>query len=430
MTARGPSDVPAIPSEQMNILQGRLDDFPLPDILQVLQVSRKSGALFLRRDDGQQGIVAFREGNIVQTLCTECYQTLGDRLVERRIIRGTDLQVALDHLARFPGMRLGDALVHMGSLTRAQVEDEVKVQMTETIERLIGWIDAQFEFRVGLVSIGREVPEFAVDLILEKGVEPRYILLKASVEKDHRRRDGASRARPGCETPSRGGAGVGEDTAPARDVEDENGALQKVIARLEEGSRGSPATFADPDQLAAARSFLSLSEELYIAHGRGELVLLLLRSASELYEDGGLVLREGEGFRVLGQFGENFWWKAGVSGESKNAFAAGECPLFDTIAVDKRPYTGLASLTEGGGLAPAPHGCPAVVSLLAIPLTVLGSVSLILFCRIPAVGAPDARPLIALTRQAAITLENATLRKIARQFAEAARRPAGQASRG
>ncbi len=111
-------------------------------------------------------------------------------------------------------------------------------------------------------------------------------------------------------------------------------------------------------------------------------------------------------------------------------FAGGESPLFDTIAVDKRPYAGLASLTEHGGLAPAPHGRPGVISMLAIPLTVLGSVSLILFCRTPAVGAPDARPLIALTRQAAITLENATLRKIARQFAEAARRPAGQAPRG
>ena len=36
--------------------------------------------------------------------------------------------------------------------------------MTETIERLMSWNDTDFEFRIGLVSLGRGVPDFAVDL--------------------------------------------------------------------------------------------------------------------------------------------------------------------------------------------------------------------------------------------------------------------------
>jgi hypothetical protein len=52
---------------------------------------------------------------------------------------------------------------------------------------------------------------------------------------------------------------------------------------------------------------------------------------------------------------------------------------------------------------------------LAVPLLVLGDVSLILFCRTAVASAPDARALIALARQVSITLENAALREAAKR---------------
>ena len=55
--------------------------------------------------------------------------------------------------------------------------------------------------------------------------------------------------------------------------------------------------------------------------------------------------------------------------------------------------------------------------MLAIPLFVLGDVSLILFCRSALSGAPDARALIALARQVSVTLENAALRELAKRAA-------------
>ena len=168
------------------VFEGTLEYIPLADIIQTLQARAKTGVLFLRRDDGQSAVIAFRDGAVIQAVHCESYQTLGDRLVDGEVIDRIDLQEALTHMTRFPGMRVGDALVELGSITRVRIEDEVKAQMTETIEKLIGWTDTEFEFRVGSSSGARGL---AVDLVHEKGVSPLHLLLEASALQDRRNRE-------------------------------------------------------------------------------------------------------------------------------------------------------------------------------------------------------------------------------------------------
>jgi Domain of unknown function (DUF4388) len=169
-----------------SVFEGKLEYIPLADIIQMLQVGAKSGVLFLRRDDGQSAVVAFRDGAVIQAVHRESYQTLGDRLVNGGAINRIDLQEALTYMTRFPGMRVGDALIELGSITRVRIEDEVKAEMAETIEKLLGWTDTEFEFRIGTVSLARGL---AIDLVHEKGVSPQHLLLEASALQDKRNRE-------------------------------------------------------------------------------------------------------------------------------------------------------------------------------------------------------------------------------------------------
>lgn len=326
-------------------LEGRLGDFPLPDILQMVQVSGKSGGLFIRRSNGKKAVVAFRNGQIVQALSAESYQTLGNRLVESGAITPAGLQEALGYSARFPGMRVGDALVELGVVTRTQVEGEVKAQMTQTIQRLMGWSDAEFEFRPGLTSLGRGMPDFAVDLVLEKGVEARQILLEASIQQDKDDRD----------NPGAADGDEWSETSPplAADSSHEG---QAVIRWFDEGARLSRPDPGDPELALASKLYLGLSEELFYARGLEEVALLLLRYASELYASGGLVQKQEAGFRILGQFGEAFRWEDSHSQVAQAAFAPGDSPLFDVIVEEKTPYSGFAH--PGGGSPRRPGANP------------------------------------------------------------------------
>lgn len=396
---------------EKSVFHGRLEDIPLPDIIQILQITTKSGALVLHRGDEQIGAVVFRNGNVVQAINTEVYQTLGDRLVETGAITRPELHDTLRYMARYPGMRVGDALTAQGLVSRERVEEEVKNQIAETVERLMGWTDTEFEFRLGLISLGRGVPNHDVNLILEKGVEPRQLLLEASLIQDRRASDGNGETRP----PKQGDEE--REAAKRRRPEPDEEDAGRILQWFDEGSGLHPTEPEEAGKARAAGTYLSLSEELFVAQGRGEIGLLLLRYASELYADGGLVMRDKIGFRVMGQFGQAFWLDGRGPSEPKTHFAYGESPLFDLIAADKNPYESFVSLTPEGGLAPADKQTKDAVAALAVPLLVLGKVSLILFCRNPVISPPDTRPLIALARQVSVTLENNTLRVIAKAAA-------------
>jgi hypothetical protein len=390
--------------------EGRLEDVPLADIIQVLQVGAKTGGLLLRRPSGAGAQILFRGGSVIQATCTESYQSLGDRLVARGLVSKVDVKEGLHYLAQFPGMRLGDALVELGAVTRSTIEDEVKVQMAETIDRVTSWTDGEFEFRIGAASLPRGIPELALEPIHERGVEPRHLLLEASLLQD--KRSQGFQTLPGVPRKELSGSAAPE--TPLAEIEEE---AAKIVRWFDEGV--APPALDAEDSLGArtAASYLSISEELFVASGRGEIGLLLLRYAAELYSDGGLVLRTKEGFRVLGQFGEAFAWGEAKPAEPRTFFAPGESPLFDSIVSSRRPYVGFVGVSAAGSLAPAAPKTPGARVAVAIPLFVMGDVSLILFCRTALAGAPDARALIALARQVSVTLENAALREIARRGA-------------
>jgi hypothetical protein len=392
-----PAAMPETPPPDARALEGRLEDLPLCDILQVLQVSGKTGGLFLTHADGRSAVILFRNGRIVQVMGAENYQPLGERLEQRDVVTRKQLEDASAYMASFPGMRLGDAFVELAFLTRGRVEAEVKAMMAETVQSLVSWSEGQFEFRVGVLWPGPDVPPSSSDFMLEEGVEPQRIIVDLA------------------------GRRSGDDTAPlgrrAPKTQEEQAEeeVQALLVSLNDGKTPSEGEPGDPEAVRAARKFLSLSEELFSVQGRGEMGLVLLRYASELYSDGALVHCQPTGFKILGQFGSPMVWGVDAYEPGKNFFLKEECPVLEMVRTAQRPYAGLVRRTPEGALVPATKGAAGVVAALMIPMSVLGATALILVCRTAVAGAPDARALVALARQVALAFENLTLRDIAQR---------------
>lgn len=203
--------------------------------------------------------------------------------------------------------------------------------------------------------------------------------------------------------------------APKTQEEQAEEEVQALLLSLNEKQPPAGVDPAEPDAFRAARKFLSLSEELFSVQGRGEMGLLLLRYASELYSDGALVHCQAAGFKVLGQFGSPLVWGADAYTPGKTLFSKEEVPVLEMVRTSQRPYAGLVRRTPEGVLVPASKGTQGVVAALMIPMTVLGAVTLILVCRTAVAGAPDARALVALARQVALAFENLTLRDMAQR---------------
>ena len=337
-------------------------------------------------------MVFFRNGRIVQVTGTENYQPLGERLEQRRVITRAQLEEASTYMASFPGMRLGDALVELSCVTRGRVEAEVKAMMADSVQTLMSWGQGQFEFRVGVLWPGPGAPDAASDFVLEEGVEPQRIIV-----------DIAERKGPDDTAPLHRRA----PKSPEEQAEEEVQAL--LVSLNDKASSGSdPGEPGSVPRGAASSCRSRRSCSRCRGAGRWASSFCVTRASSTRTARSSTARAQGS--RSSASSDRRSSGGPAVYEPGKTLFAREEVPVLEMVRTAGRPYAGLVRRTPEGAIVPATKGSSGVVAALMIPMTVLGSVTLILVCRTAVAGAPDARALVALARQVALSFENLALR--------------------
>ncbi len=199
-------------------LVGNLEDLSLPDILQIVSLSKKSGILMLERE-GQQGKILIRQGKVIQTVSPRPGKTLGELLAARGLVRPDDLRAALE-AQRSGGNRelLGAILVREGLIDMTSLEKVVQEQIEDAIVFFLSWKEGTFNFELSDIQ-GRG--EFSVDpqaFILERGIDTQWLVLEGTrlMDERSRTREAHPAAEPAAE--ARGETSFAEldaETAPA-----------------------------------------------------------------------------------------------------------------------------------------------------------------------------------------------------------------------
>ena len=201
-------------------LVGNLEDLSLPDILQIVSLSKKSGILMLERE-GQQGKILIREGRVIQTVSPRPGRTLGELLTSRGLVGGADLRKALE-IQRAGNNRelLGSILIELGLMDEASLEKVVQEQIEDAIVYFLSWRDGTFSFELADI---KSRGEFSVDpqaFILERGIDTQWLVLEGTRLIDERARErgdapaAEAQAEPAGET-SFADLDTGPEEAPA-----------------------------------------------------------------------------------------------------------------------------------------------------------------------------------------------------------------------
>ncbi len=145
-------------------LEGDLQIFSLPDILQVVSHQQKTGILTVQ---GEQDILAvsFLRGEIVaaDALNQNFEDGLGDVLASQGLMRPDEFaRYSEDH--RASGERFSEFLVQRGALSRAQLLNALRVQTYRLLLQVLRWREGEFKFysgeevsyEEGMVPIGVE----------------------------------------------------------------------------------------------------------------------------------------------------------------------------------------------------------------------------------------------------------------------------------
>jgi hypothetical protein len=128
-------------------LSGKLETMGLPEVLQWIAMSRKTGTLFLRRRSVEKRLV-FREGALYSSWSNHPRESLGQFLIRDRRVSEEQLFTALLHQEEH-GQMLGTILVSEGLLTEEQLHQALKTKAEETVYDLFLWPDGEFQFQDG-----------------------------------------------------------------------------------------------------------------------------------------------------------------------------------------------------------------------------------------------------------------------------------------
>ena len=132
-------------------IEGPLRELGIHDVFQLLDLSRKTGALRVTSElRHNAGTINFEEGVIVFATIRTNPHPLGGMLIRTGKITEADLERARDMQQRQGDKRrLGEILVSLGAITARELQRQVRFQIEEVAFEIMSWQEGYFSFSEG-----------------------------------------------------------------------------------------------------------------------------------------------------------------------------------------------------------------------------------------------------------------------------------------
>jgi Domain of unknown function (DUF4388) len=131
-------------------LEGSLDAFGLPDIFQLLSLTKKTGGLHLR-SGASVGVVYFADGAVTGADADLARQTLARRLVGSGTVSDEALVSAIKR-AQSDGIGVGRALLDAGAVNPDLLRDAASEVAYDAVFSLLSWPEGDFAFSPDAVN--------------------------------------------------------------------------------------------------------------------------------------------------------------------------------------------------------------------------------------------------------------------------------------
>ena len=152
------------------LLQGNLKEFSLPNVLQLVKMSAKTGALSITRQ-GESGKIFFRGGQIYFATADPGTMPLGERLVKSGHLTAKQLKAALvEQKKKADKGRIGAILLEHGYIDRPTLEQSVRDQIEDVTFNFFSWIDGDFTFEADETVTDEDIlVEMNVESVIMEG---------------------------------------------------------------------------------------------------------------------------------------------------------------------------------------------------------------------------------------------------------------------
>jgi hypothetical protein len=380
-------------------LIGKLEDLALPDIFQIISLSKKTGTLVVRSRKGM-GMVVFKKGQVIQAASDSIRDSLGNILISQGMLDESSLSRALDLQKQKTDTPLGMILVQMGAVSPQILETVVRKQIEEIIYDLLSWEEGFFNFELGEIASKDKIEIDTQEFLLKSGISAEYLLMEGTRMLDERQK---GKKRP--EAPP----GDRRSTAmPALKPAVHSHPVSREPAKDEFRTR-----IEKDEPRREIRTLKSMFDELRFPTATAEITLLILRYASEVVNRAVLFMVKKDEVRGLGQFGIELKGRSADQVVRNIKISLGKPSLFRSVVEIRRSLVGHLEKNECNSYLAAELGGVIPDTILAIPLIVDDKVVLIVYGD----NLPERKPIAGIDtleifmNQAGMALEKALLEK-------------------
>lgn len=151
-------------------IEGPLEELGIQDVLQLLELARKTGVLTVRSDRlDDEAVVHFDHGTIIFAARRRSTRRLGQVLIRAGKLTEGELERGLELQRQTPERRLAEILLEMGSVSESDLERVLQFQMEETIYEVMAWDQGYFRFEERHVGDNRVLARIRVESLLMEG---------------------------------------------------------------------------------------------------------------------------------------------------------------------------------------------------------------------------------------------------------------------
>lgn len=367
-------------------LVGRLEDLALPDIFQIISLSKKTGTLIVRSRKGI-GMVVFKNGQVIQAANDAIRDSLGNILVSQGMLNEAALSKALARQKKEPDKPLGMLLVEMGAVPAQTLESVIRKQIEEIIYDLLSWEEGFFNFELGEIAPKDKIEIDTQEFLLKSGLSAEYLLMEGTRILDEKRKDQPKQAAP--------------PKPPAHHISYEP-AKEEFRTRIENEEPRKEITILK-----------SMFDELRFPTATSEVTLLILRYASEFVNRSVLFMVKKDMVRGLGQFGIELKGASPDQVVRNIKIPLNKPSLFSPVLETHRSSLGPVDPNEANTYLANELGGEVPDQAMVIPLIVDGKIALIVYGD----NLPDRKPIKGMDtleifmNQAGMALEKTMLEK-------------------
>lgn len=128
-------------------IEGPLSELGIQDVLQLLDLTRKTGVFTVQAPSmHDEAVVTFERGTILSARRRRSLRRIGQQLLRAGKLTERELERALEVQRQSDSRRIGEILLELGSVSAEELERQLRFQIEETIYDLMGWEQGEFRF--------------------------------------------------------------------------------------------------------------------------------------------------------------------------------------------------------------------------------------------------------------------------------------------